>query len=66
MTKVTIHTLTDTAVRLILLYIAIVPLGFKLSSKESTLCFLCSCSVSALHADGGLPWSYLLVRELFH
>lgn len=54
------------AVRLILLCIAIVPLGFKLSSKEPALYFLCSCFVSALHNDRGLYWSYLLVRQLFH
>lgn len=55
-----------TAVCLSLLYIAIVPLGFKLSSKEPALYFLCSRSVSALRTDGGLPRSYLLVRQLFH
>lgn len=64
--KVIIRSLEVTAVCLILLYIAIVPLGFKLSSKEPALYFLCSPSVSALHTDGGLPRSYLLVRQLFH
>lgn len=54
------------AVCLGLFCIAIVPLGFKLSSEEPALYFLCSCFVSALHNDGGLHWSYLLVRQLFH
>lgn len=63
--KAIVHSLV-TAACLIPPYVAIVPFGFKLSNKELALYFLCSCSVSALHTDGGLPWFYLLVRQLFH